>query len=106
MFNEGAARRPNVKHGKCFKDFQRNVTTVSVRQLQNNVICVVENCIKAAQAKLYLMTQTFRQQIQFFSLEGNWRLPGDLIKYSLILVLFRKAFILDVLRKRTKVEIL
>jgi len=38
MYNEGTRRSPNVKHGKYCKDFQRNVTLVSVRQLQNNAI--------------------------------------------------------------------
>jgi hypothetical protein len=54
--------------------------------------------MKAAQAKLYVMPQTFRQQIQLFSLEENWRLPGDLIEYSLILVRFYRALRLDVLK--------
>jgi hypothetical protein len=59
--------------------------------------------MKAAQAKLYLMTLTFRQQVQLSSLEDNWRLPGDLIEYSLISVHFHKALRVDVLRKWTEV---
>lgn len=62
--------------------------------------------MKAAQAKLYLMALTLRQQIQLFTLEYNWRLPGDLIEYSLILVHFHKALRLDILRNWTKVEML
>jgi hypothetical protein len=51
------------------------------------------------------MTQTFRQQIQPFSLEDNWRLPGDLIEYSLILVCFYEALILDVLKSGPNVKL-
>jgi len=60
--------------------------------------------MKAAQAKLYVMTQTFKQQIQPFSLEDNWRLPGDLIEYSLILVHFCNEHRIDVLRNGPNVK--
>jgi hypothetical protein len=41
MYNDGTERSPNTKHGEYFKDIQQNITLVSVRQLQNSVICFV-----------------------------------------------------------------